>query len=438
MTLKRAIDFVYSFYNETLPLVGEDMHDREFRDPKFTRELIQKVGIQVNRDKNILVVGSKGKGTTSTLLAKILESQGYKVGLFTSPHLERFTERVKINGIEIPEQTMIEYLLKLEPLANEISKNIPKPYYLGPNGIFLAMAMMYFEENQTDFNILESGRGGEFDDVYQMGNHVIITPIVLEHKYRLGPTLDDVIKTKTSVVDSSCKTVVVSKQDEWVYNEVLNKLPKGIDVYLYGKDHILQEHNVQGGFSDFKVKALNETISISLPSLAEYIGINLSSAIIMAKNLVGEMNYSNLQDLKEINFNGRCEIINSDPITVLDGMICKESASYVVEAIEKMDLNSKQKVALLAIPKDKDYLGVLEELGNYFDTIIFTKSIGAQYPFFQDFVDPRTFSINAYLIFTDCFDDAITQAHKLRPDLIGVFGTQSLIGEARKKIQKNV
>ncbi|SES86595.1 Mur ligase family protein [Anaerobranca gottschalkii] len=434
--LKDAIDFIYSFYNEALPLIKFDAHDREFRNPQYIRELIGEFGVKVDRAKNILVVGSKGKGTTATLLAEILRNQGYKVGLFTSPHLERFTERIKINGEEIEENLLINYINQLKPIAEKKAAQIPKPYYLGPNGLFLTIALKYFADGNTDFNVLESGRGGQYDDIYKMGDYVIFTPIVLEHKYRLGPTLRDVVQTKGLIVDEKTKKVVISKQTPDVIKDLKNCFSQRVEVYQYGEDFHLESHFLEQGRSSFSVHLKGEIFIVKLSTLAEYIGINLSAALMMAKELLPNFNKEKLLLLENIQFNGRCEIIGSQPLIILDGMICRESAEYVVNAFKKAEL-SGEKVAIVAIPKDKDYQGVIEVLCKKFSKVILTKSIGAQYPFFQDSIPLEVLKVRCPIILTEKLDDALKLAEKTCPDVIGIFGTQSLIGEARKKIQKS-
>ncbi|QNO13795.1 hypothetical protein HYG86_02965 [Alkalicella caledoniensis] len=435
MNIKEAIDYVYSYWNTFGKNVPFDMHDKEFRDPDLTRRLIEDYGVKIDRDKNILVVGSKGKGTTATLLAEILTTHGYKVGLFTSPHLERFTERIKIDGLEIPESTMAQYIQGLIPHGENVTKEIVPPYYLGPNGIFLAAALKYFQDNKTDFNVLESGRGGRYDDVYKLGNNVILTPIVLEHKYRLGTTLPEVVQTKHSIIDLDTKHVVVSKQSESVEKTLSELEYDHVKYFYYNQDHFLYEHRINEGQSIFNINIHGEKYKARVPNLVEYIGLNLSSALSMAKIILGEIQQSKLESLSKTTFSGRCEILSTSPLVVLDGMICGESAKLVLDSLPKTD-NGGRKVAILAIPSDKDYMGVIKVLITGFDHIIFTRSIGAQYPFPTDL--PQIVSnYNNEFSFTNSLDEAIEIAKEGELELVGVFGTQSLIGEARRK-RKNI
>ena len=435
MNFKEAIDYVYSFYNEATSKISLTMHDKEFRDPIHTHKLLEDYGVDIDREKNILVVGSKGKGTTATLLAEILTSQGYKVGLFTSPHLERFTERIKINGNEITQENLIKYIEGQVPYGEKIAQSIMPPYYLGPNGIFLAAALKYFQHNNTDFNVLESGRGGRYDDVYGLGDNIILTPMVLEHKHRLGSTLLEVVDTKHSVIDSQTKNVVVSKQSSPVTSALKSISENKKDYLYYDENHYLSNHVVKNGKSVFGIQMEQEEYIVELPTLAQYMGINLSSALAMAKILLGSINQAPLKNLANINFMGRCEIISSDPLVLLDGMICRESAQMVLEAIDKLEIKPQGNIAILAIPMDKDYKGVIDVLVDRFDHIIFTKSIGAQYPFPQDLSQLVGRYTNKFE-FTDNLDTALDKTRKLDPGILGIFGTQSLIGEARKKIRK--
>lgn len=432
MSLDKAMELVYSFWNEISPLTNYDMHDRDFRDPQYTQRLLERADVKIDRSKNVIVVGSKGKGTTSSLLAEILKSQGYKVGLFTSPHLERFTERMKINGKEISEENLVKYIEDLRTPINEIAPDIPKPYYLGPNGIFLAAALRYFEDNKTDINILESGRGGRYDDVFGLGNHVIITPIVLEHKFRLGPELENVIETKLGIIEEDTVNIVVSKQDQRVLKLMEAYLPRDKNIAVYGREHSLIDHVVTEQSSTFKVGIGMQIVDVQLPTLAEFIGINLSSALKMATMLIGELDKKKLEDIKDIGLSGRCEIISSTPLIILDGSICRESTSYIVSALYKMDQSEGNKVAIVAVPSDKDYQGVMETLAKYFNKIIVTKSVGAQYPFFQE-MHPETVEKFDNTIVSNNLEEALELAEKFSPSTIGIIGTQSLIGEARKK-----
>lgn len=436
MTLDKAIELVYSFWNEISTLTDYDVHDREFRDPKYTKRLLEKADVKIDNSKNVIVVGSKGKGTTSSLLAEVLKSQGYKVGLFTSPHLERFTERIKINGKEISEQNLAKYIEDLRSPINQIARDIPKPYYLGPNGIFLAAALKYFGDNKTDINILESGRGGRYDDVFGLGNHVIITPIVLEHKFRLGPKLEDVIETKLGIIDENTVNIVVSKQHPKVLELMEAYLPNDKNIAVYGREHSLINQAVTEQNSSFKVDTGMQMVNIQLPTLAEFIGINLSSALKMANMLVGQLDIKKLEAVKDVGLSGRCEIISSTPLIILDGSICRESTSYIVSALYKMEQATGNKVAIVAVPSDKDYEGVMEILAKYFDRIILTKSVGAQYPFFQQ-THPEAVNKFKNTIITNNLEEALELAEKFEATTIGIIGTQSLIGEARKKILVN-
>lgn len=437
MSLNKAIDLVYSFWNEVSPFTTYQMHDREFRDPLYTHMLLKRANIIINRSKNVLVVGSKGKGTTSSLLAEVLKAQGYKIGLFTSPHLERFTERIKINGEEITEKDLVKYIEGLRESINDIASQIPKPYYLGPNGIFLAVALKYFGDMNTDINILESGRGGRYDDIYTLGNHVIITPIVLEHKYRLGPHLENVVETKFGIIDENTSNIVVSRQDRMVSKMIGKHLPKNTEIAIYGEHYKLIKQEIIQDNSLFSIDTGSQIINIQLPTLAEFIGINLSAALKMANMIAGKLDESKLREIKDIGLRGRCEIISTNPITIVDGAICRESTSYIIEALRKMKLEVGNRVAIVAVPSDKDYEGVMKTLEEFFDVFVLTKSVGAQYPFFQE-TAPKEIEKFKNTYVTSNLTEALDIAEEFSPSIIGIIGTQSLIGEARKKIVKKM
>jgi len=142
-------------------------------------ELMNKLGNPQNSFKSIHIAGTNGKGSSSHILASILQEGGYKVGLYTSPHLKSFTERIRLNGVEIPKQAIVNFVEEVKPLIEEIEPSFFE--------ITVALAFQYFAQQQVDIAIIEVGLGGRLDSTNIITPEAsLITNIGLDHQNLLG------------------------------------------------------------------------------------------------------------------------------------------------------------------------------------------------------------------------------------------------------------
>ena len=171
--------------------------------------LLLKILNNPQNDLNIIhVAGTNGKGSSCTLLAEILKNAGYKTGLYTSPHLYSYTERFKINGNNISEEKLFEYLSLVEKTACKNNIDITEFEML------TAAAFLWFKEEKTDFVILETGLGGRFDATNVVEKPVlsVITSVSIDHKDRLGNTIEQIAFEKAGIIKKS--PVVVSGENK--------------------------------------------------------------------------------------------------------------------------------------------------------------------------------------------------------------------------------
>jgi dihydrofolate synthase/folylpolyglutamate synthase len=175
--------------------------DEDTRDLAPTRELLALNGLPAKSREYAVVTGSKGKGSVTTLTARILREYGHTVGTITSPHLVSYRERIRINGRAIPLADFLRLVDDLKPSIDHTAGNLPQNRYLSPQGIFLAMALRWFDENGCDVAVIEVGRGGRFDDNALIPNHLgLFSPIVLEHARYLGATTERIAWHKAGIL----------------------------------------------------------------------------------------------------------------------------------------------------------------------------------------------------------------------------------------------
>lgn len=157
--------------------------------------------------KSVHVAGTNGKGSTSHMLASIMQSAGYKAGLYTSPHLKEFTERIKINGEEISRDYVVDFVNRIRPAIEEISPSFFE--------ITVAMAFDYFARKKVDIAIIEVGLGGRLDSTNVINPLLsVITNISFDHKDLLGETLPEIAAEKAGIIKKKIPVVISERQPE--------------------------------------------------------------------------------------------------------------------------------------------------------------------------------------------------------------------------------
>ncbi len=196
MTYQEAEAFLF----EQLPMfqrVGGSAYKKDLHN---TIALLEVLGNPHKNGKFIHIAGTNGKGSTASFLASVFKESGYKTGLYTSPHLKSFTERMRINGIPISKEEVIEYVEKFKPIIEEL-----RPSFFE---LTTAMAFDYFSKEEVDISVIEVGMGGRLDCTNVIQPEVsIITQIGLDHQQFLGNTLEEITKEKAGIIKD--KTPIV-------------------------------------------------------------------------------------------------------------------------------------------------------------------------------------------------------------------------------------
>ncbi len=433
---KEAENFIYSSYMNARNKASKDMQGMMPRDPNFARELLNKIGGPDKGQRNILVTGSKGKGSVSRMISKIIEEHGFNTGLFTSPHLASFLERIRINGNAVSESDFVKYANILEPYAAEIQKHLAGTSYIGPVGITAAIAMMYYRDEKTAFNVLECGKGARFDDVSTIHSELsVINTVFAEHIPELGKDLAGVAYEKAGIIKGTQKCTVIAKQQKEVHDIICREAcEKGVKLLTYGDDFYCENVSIakDGTYLDVVTKN-NEYRSIRLNLLGRHQAYNAALALSAAENLIGGIKKENVrQALDTVTWPGRLEIINKSPLTIVDGCIGRECAKYVREAVGR--IGSKNVITIVGIPDDKDYEGVIQEMNDISEKIIFTRARNDFLKFTEEQTEKARSILGNKFLYEENIEGALNLANNLAGNegLICILGTQSLVRELRK------
>lgn len=208
-------------------------YDRDFRNPQHLIKLAHDLDIIPPPGRTIRITGSKGKGTTSRLIATYLHETipSAKVGLLVSPEEFTHLDRMKIDGIPIPQARFISLYNHLRPKLGSLLDALGKDGYLSPSGIFLLIALLWFREEEVDHYVLEAGRGAQFDEVGRIRSLVgVVTSLFLEHASNLGPALEDIAADKLSISLSSdmlvCPTEIKTEYTTLIHAPIADLEPQ--------------------------------------------------------------------------------------------------------------------------------------------------------------------------------------------------------------------
>lgn len=430
-TTRDAIGLVYASYLSRQRVIGPG-RDRDVRHPEWTTRILEELRRPDAGTYNVVVTGSKGKGSHATLLAGALQRLGFRVGLFTGPHLVNFMERFRVNGQMMPEDTFIALLKQVNQVVDKLA--VPADQYIGPVGILTAVAALWFQAQATDVNIYECGRGALHDDVNQVVHHgTVLTPVFLEHVRELGPTLMDIAKEKLGVMTEDTRWMVAAEQSP-VVEEAIRSTVAEPEIRQFGRDFKVR---MGEGNSLVVCYPQNERLKVHLPFTNGYwvqnAGVAVDAARQVWKALCPDREMPGMIDLRSLQLRGRLDVIQSRPLVVVDGTIHTESAVIVRNWIRVQ--GQAQRIdrvgAILAIPADKDGCGVLSVLASSLDWVIVTHAHNPNLNF-DGTITAIAREHGMEVFEAPYLEEAWVRAQDLlRPtDALLVLGTQSFVGDA--------
>jgi len=431
-SLAEAVDFIYQSYNRAAPYIHPAAKDEVIRLPQLTAQLLDGAGNPQKGRKILLVTGSKGKGSVSRMIASILHQAGLKVGHFTSPHLVNFRERIRVNGRAIPEAELLKIMDQLRPLAEELTSRLEPPHYLGPVGITLAAALFWFQDQNCDFEVVEVGRGGFYDDTAVLANHwAVITPIFKEHVPRLGPELTDIARNKSGVIKEGGIALSAGQRPEVAAVLQERAQQAGAQYLPYGQSFEAVNCALTPKGATITLRLNSRLVTASLPFLAGYQAENAALAAAAAQSVIPGLEPDTIaRGLENARWPGRAEIIARKPLVLVDGAIAAPAAAHLKESINSLGV--RPVVLVTAIPADKDYAGCLAQLAPLAQKVVVTESVGAQFPFPADAAEEaRRYCADVQQLSPSAaaFRQAL-EVPGIENGLVVVAGTQSLVGEA--------
>jgi dihydrofolate synthase/folylpolyglutamate synthase len=334
------------------------------------RMLLGFLGDPQERFGAVHVAGSNGKGSVSSMTASILRSAGHRTGLYTSPHLVNFTERITVDGKEIPEVR----LLKLISEVRQLTEDGPFPRPLTFFEITTAMAFLHFAESKVDEAVIEVGMGGRLDATNVIKPRCcVLTPISLEHTGFLGDTIAKIAYEKASIIKEGVPTVSSPQVPQALQIIEWMARCRSSPLKVLGRDfHGECLHRDMDG----TMVHLPSLGNVRLGMLGKYQCQNAAVAAQCALELRRQIEMpieSIIKGLERVRWPGRLEVVGKEPLTVLDVTHTPEGARTIASELDMFP--GSPRVLVVGMLRDKDAKGVMSALAPHFDQVICTSAV---------------------------------------------------------------
>ena len=332
-----------------------------------TRELLEKLGNPEKQLKFIHIAGTNGKGSTAAMLSSILEAAGYRVGLYTSPYINRFNERMQVNHKQIPDQVLADLTEHIQPYADAMEDS-PTEFEL-----ITALAMEYFSREKCDIVVLEVGMGGELDSTNVIGvpEAAVITAMGLDHVKELGPTMADIARAKAGIIKAGGDVVSYGGNSE--ADAVFARVCEEKGARLHQPDFTAV---VPGDFGlDGQSFSYGSWKDLRVPLAGSYQTNNAAMALETVDVLRGkgwDIDHEAVRrGLAETRWPARFEVLRREPVFIVDGGHNPHGIKATAESLQRL-FPGKKFTFVTGVMADKDVesiLGLIVPLAEQFFTV---------------------------------------------------------------------
>lgn len=360
MQYQEAVDYVHSL----LPFGVRPGLER-------MRAMMAELGNPQDRLKFAHVAGTNGKGSTCAMLAGILQASGYKTGLFTSPYVIEFRERMQINGEMIPYKTFAAVIEQIKPVADMLAKRDMQPTEFE---VITAAAFLYFAQEGCDIVVLEVGLGGRLDSTNIIKTPLVsvITSVSMDHMNVLGNTIEEIAAEKCGIIKRGGITVIYPEQDRRVFNILYHTaiLQSNVLITQNMEDIHIEAEKITG--TDIVYNGLH----IHIPLIGAHQVGNCMTAVLAAEALRSRglrriTGKTIINGIAGVQMPARLEIFQTQPLVLLDGGHNADGIRRLAQAVHRF-LSGRRIVAVIGMMADKAYDAAAREIAPLCKKIITT------------------------------------------------------------------
>jgi dihydrofolate synthase/folylpolyglutamate synthase len=401
------------------------------------RTLLRKLGNPQEHFRSVHIAGTKGKGSTCVMVAAMLEACGYKVGLYTSPHMVDICERIQINGNQIPRAEFARLARTMESI---VAHSRPAPTYFD---VLTAIAFKYFAEQKVQIAVIETGLGGRLDSTNVIRPEVTaITSISKDHMAQLGGTLAKIAEEKAGIFKPRVPAISVQQapEVEAVLQRVAQKVGAPFDItgktiefsYRFESSRMLGPHNrvcLTTPSSKFE--------HLAVPLLGEHQAINCGLALAIIDRLksrgIAINDQRAMEGLSKARLPGRMEVISQSPRVLVDGAHNAASLDALMRSIGQHILYDSM-VVIFGCCGDKDVPGMLDRITSGADKVIFCPVNNVRTADPEELAARYVEQYGKMAQVAHSLSEALEIANRAvtKEDLICITGSFYLVGEAKK------
>lgn len=322
-----------------------------------TIALASAVGNPQNDYPTIHIAGTNGKGTTCSVVTSLLTEMGLKVGLYTSPHIKDFNERIRVNGTQITDDELVDFSETLLPKAEELDATFFE--------ITTVMAFMHFHNHEVDVAVIETGMGGRFDSTNILSPTVTcITDIDLDHQEFLGDTIEQIAFEKAGIIKQDTP-VVTTNQDESIL-DIIKEKAENFSADIISPNEKIDKTVLKEIEKRYISQSFQKNYKAALTVTELYLGnpVDIDIQLKAVKNLGENSGYF-----------GRMEVIDSSPLTIIDIAHSPAAVGNLIDSLTLRYPNQKWTI-ILAMMKDKNYRDIINQLEHIAERFIFTQVAG--------------------------------------------------------------
>lgn len=404
-----------------------------------TNKLLELLGNPHKQIKTIHVAGTNGKGSTTAMISSVLKEAGYKVGMYTSPYLEEFEERIQINNVNISKERLAEVVTEVKDVVEQVKK-----LELGDPTEFeiITVAMLkYFCDEEVDYAVIEVGLGGRLDSTNVINPILsVITSISYDHMNILGNTIEEIAGEKAGIIKENTPVIVYPQIEE--VERVLRTAAeeKKSDICFVPEISAkLLEAKRKNNTQLIEVKTNKYNYEVELPLLGRHQILNCAVAINVLEKLrelgVQIHTRSILQGIKNTRWIGRMEVMSDSPLVVIDGAHNYDGIMNLKESIDTYFSYNKI-ILILGILADKEVVKMVKEITSIVNKVILTTphSDRAENPEkLLDSIENHKDEVEIIQDYREAYKRALDIAEE--EDLILISGSLYMIGDMRKVIR---
>ncbi len=324
-----------------------------------------------NDFKSVHIAGTNGKGSVASAIYSILRRK-YSVGIYTSPHLVRFSERIIVNNEEIDEEYITKYVREIKPIVEELAKENRNPTFFE---VTTMLAFEYFSFKNVDFGVIEVGLGGRLDATNIITPEITgIVTIDLDHTHILGNTIEDIAREKAGIIKKGIPVVVGERKNEAtrVIKEIAEK--REAPYHNIWDETKFENINIDLNRLKFEAYTPKDVYKIVTPLTGRHQITNMLVAIRMAE-ILGEnynISHANIEmGIKNIKWKDRFQVKTRDPLLIFDSAHNPSAARVLVSTLK--DLNIERPTFLFSMLSDKNIDDFLKEISKISEKIVVTE-----------------------------------------------------------------